>query len=138
LDAAALSVAVSGAVAFIASVSAVICVFVLARSARERRTDFLRAIVIERQAQLATNAYELPAREALSPDSELVDEGQRHEPLATQVQSYQSTEMRKAMVESRLNPDDPEDVSLYIAMLESGLDPTHPDDVAYWNMREGM
>ena len=46
--------------------------------------------------------------------------------------------MRKAMVESRLNPDDPEDVSLYIAMLESGLDPTHPDDVAYWNMREGM
>ena len=50
-----------GIVACLAMTVSGIAVFALARSARERRGDFMRAAIIERQAELAGSAAELGA-----------------------------------------------------------------------------
>lgn len=118
-----------GIVACLAMTVSGIAVFALARSARERRGDFMRAAIIERQAELAGSAAELGAIASMSLDIQ----EQRESKPAGKHKAVQR-EREKKIRESHLNPNDPDDVRLFDAMRERGLDPTHPEDVYYWNM----
>lgn len=101
----------------------------LARSSRERREDFIRALVAERKAELAGSAAELAA----ATWAETVHPIQQEEETPAPEHRGVEARRKRRMVESFMDPNDPEEVELFDSMVDMGFDPSDPEDREYWN-----
>lgn len=127
MDALVVAIIALGVTSSLAVVVAGLSIFFYARSSRELRDTRLRETVVERVVELATMPEQLaPALEAVKPLPDPV-------PVVSKKQAHINGEERNFMVASHLDPDDPEDVDIYVSMRAMNLNPLDPSDVAYYN-----